>query len=1430
MTWRGVWNVPSARARAPPETTLAEPFTLFEVSWEVCNKVGGIHTVLSTKAKTLVERMGDDYVAIGPWLLSEQAGPKVFEEEACFDDFCESCRRMGVPVRVGRWLIPGRPRAILVEFSGLFAKKDGILSGLWERFHVDSLFGGWDYVEPVLFGHAAGMVIQKWWQERLAPQRGEAVAQFHEWMTGSGLLYLNEQVPAIGTVFTTHATMLGRSIASRGLQPVEGLEGRTPEEAAKQVDIVAKHSMEGVCARDADVFTTVSQITADEAEVFHRRKAEPLLPNGIDLEVVDEMCGGVTREEAEQRLRDVATRFTGEDCSRAALLGISGRYEFHNKGIDLLLESLGQLQQKPGAPIVCLVLVPAGNSGLRREVSDRMRMPTDLIEGPIGISTHNLFEPDSDPVQRACARLGLSNKPGSRVKVVQIPVYLNRADGLLNIPYEAALRAMSLSCFPSFYEPWGYTPEESLAVGVPTLTTDCAGFGRWASDNGLGSKDGVYVLPRIGVPFEEAVDKLAHVLDEHFARPRDRERQAEICRATARRTAWTDLIACYDQAFHRALVAARDRNSKAGIPAFRPRLIEPTAVQPPSERPRLSTFDVAATLPSELKALERIAHNYWWSWNADAAALFERLSPRKWSASGHNPLVLLRQAFGEDLDERAADAKYLEELAQVARRFDDYVRERHQHQPLPGVDEPSWKHPIAYFCAEFAIHESLPIYSGGLGVLAGDHLKSASDLNLPLIGIGLFYRKGYFRQRLGPAGEQLAQEADNDPAQQPLELVRDDNGDALEIKLQFPSSELVLRAWKAQIGRVPLYLLDSDVPANRLEDRSISHQLYGGDHEGRLRQEIVLGRGGARLLERLGIEPSALHLNEGHAAFAPLERAARLAHTRGLTFEEARALVKATTVFTTHTPVPAGHDRFSEDLLRRYFSDAPTSLGMPWERFLALGQSDDDRGAFNMTYLALHFASFANGVSQLHRDVSRRLLQPYWPKLLELELPIDGITNGIHLPTWTAPELAAALGAQHRPVNSGDFRERAEQLAPQELWRLRARARARLIETARSRLRGSFVERNDSPTVLAKMLAGLDGDPLIIGFARRFAPYKRAQLLFRDPDRLARLLARTDRPIRFFFAGKAHPADRIGQDILRKVVEYSRSEAFAGKVFFFENYDVDLARALVQGVDVWLNNPIRTQEASGTSGMKVAANGGLNLSIADGWWIEAADGVNGWTLAEGRIFGPQELQDEHDSTVLYRLLEEEIAPLYYERDAAGVPQRWLTRVKRSLATIPTMFNTDRMVAEYRERAYRPLSEAWFALSGRDNLGARELAARHARLRKGFADLRVLGSKVAGIDGAKVGDGLEVQVDVDLGALAPEDVQVELVYGHVRNGSSGFHNLGVIPLGPVSRGGRVWSFVGVQRLQRSGSYSYGVRLRARVDGHLDAALRDLVIWA
>lgn len=1408
------------------------PYTLFEISWEVCNKVGGIHTVVSTKAKTLVERFGDEYIAIGPWILSSTPSSDLFEEEAGFATFSEGCRALGVPVRVGRWKIPGRPRTILIEFSSLFAKTDAILSGLWEGYKVDSISGGWDYVEPVLFGHAAGIVIEKWWQEHNATKRRAAVAQFHEWMTGSGMLYLRDKLAEIGTVFTTHATILGRSISAGGLSPKDGLAGRSPEEAAEQHGIRSKHSIEAVCARAADVFTTVSEITADEAELYFQRRASPLLPNGIDLSVIDEMAGKTSRAEAEARLRDIAHRFLGESTEGAALFAISGRYEFHNKGIDILLDALAVMSSRAGRKVVLFVLVPAGNSGLRSEVLERLRAPLAPTSPPIGISTHNLFDFEQDPVHRHCAHLALRNEIGSRVKIVQIPVYLHVRDGLLDLPYEAVLRAMDLTSFPSFYEPWGYTPEESLAVGVPTVTTDCAGFGRWAREAGLGPEEGVFVLARVSVEHKEATERLARILEGFLAEEHDRDELSDTCRKTALMTAWSDLVLRYYEAFERALAEARERAKKSVPGAFRPKLAVEVVPTPQGQRPRLSRFEVAATMPQELKGLERLARNYWWSWDPEATGLLRELFPKKWDACHHNATSFLRDVYPEDLAARAADPDYVQRLRRVLQRFDAYLSADGARIELEGGGAITKQHPVAYFCAEFGIHESLSIYSGGLGILAGDHLKSASDSGLPLVAVGLFYRMGYFKQSLTASGDQISAEVENDPRNLPLELVLDEQEKPLEIALQLPSSNLILRTWRVRVGRVTLYLLDSNVAENRPEDREITRQLYGGDQEVRLRQEIVLGRGGARLLARLSIEPSVFHINEGHAAFLALERVGRLVREQGLTFDEAREFVRATTVFTTHTPIPAGHDRFGEDLIRRYFSDAPSWVGVPWERFYALGQGEDDKGAFNMTYLALNFAGFANGVSKLHGQVSKRLLHPFWPKLLEGEVPVNTITNGVHLPTWTDPELRELMGVRERSVQGADFARAAPGLDDRALWSARQRSKKRMIDHLAARLEECFIERHDSPAVLHRMLDGFEPDCLWMGFGRRFAPYKRAHLLFRDPARLATILSLPGRPLRIVFAGKAHPHDRLGQDILKKVALATRSEPLIGKVFFVEDYDIELARSIVQGVDVWLNNPARPLEASGTSGMKVAVNGGLNLSVLDGWWPEAFDErkPNGWAIGSTRVHPNAELQDELDGESLYHLLEEEILPLYYQRDDSGLPRAWLERVKHSLASIPPQFDTERMLAEYRSRAYAPLAANSFRLSADRSARAKALSQRHARIRKGFADVKILGAHMADLTGLQVGDLVDVRVDVDLGLLTSEDVSIELVMGHT-NGPGDLHNRIVVALDPTGAPKEsVYGFEGSHRMERSGSFAYGIRVSARASSDLELALKDLVLWA
>ena len=635
--------------------------TLFEVSWEIANKIGGIHTVLSTKAKAMVAEKGDNYICVGPWLMFDEQGGQPFDDEPGFDPLIQACRELGVPIRVGRWRIPGSPRTILVEFSGLYERKDQVLAELWERYQVDSLFGSWDYLEPLMFGHACGIVIEQYWQEFVAPYHHDAVAQFHEWLSAAGALYLKHHRPSIGTVFTTHSTTLGRYLSATGQSPTQGLAGQSPEELAEAFGIRSQHSLEGCAARAADVFTTVSEVTAQEAELFHYRKASPILPNGIDLEVLDEMAGDVGREETRRRVLDLASRFHGEDLSDAAIVTISGRYEFHNKGLDVFLDALAELEERGERKILGLLMVPAGNSGLRQEVGKRLRMPMEEVTGSLGVSTHNLFEGSGDAILSYCQRVGLHNDEGSKVKVLQVPVYLTGKDGLLNVPHEAVLRASDLTVFPSFYEPWGYTPQESLALGVPTITSDFAGFGRFCSSAGIGHEQGVDVLERTQLPYEEIGTSVAQLVERRLAELEKKGDLIEICRETAKRTGWGDLIQNYHEAWDIASGASRERKDDDVRPVPRQR---PLPVRPRREanRPRLFQFDVAARVPRELDGLIKLASNYWWCWDDEATALFEEVSPQRWAICRSNPIRFLQEVYPSDLEQKAQDKDFVARL------------------------------------------------------------------------------------------------------------------------------------------------------------------------------------------------------------------------------------------------------------------------------------------------------------------------------------------------------------------------------------------------------------------------------------------------------------------------------------------------------------------------------------------------------------------------------------------------------------------------------------------------------------------------------------------------------------------------------------------------------------------------------------------------
>ncbi len=856
----------------------------------------------------------------------------------------------------------------------------------------------------------------------------------------------------------------------------------------------------------------------------------------------------------------------------------------------------------------------------------------------------------------------------------------------------------------------------------------------------------------------------------------------------------------------------------------------------------IRTFTVVPALPPALEPLREVAMNLRWAWDHDSIELFRRLDPELWITSRRNPVRLLSRLDQERLEEAAADEDVLAHLQQVRDSLTEYVTSDDTwYRRVHGeVDDH-----IAYFSAEFGITDCVRIFAGGLGMLAGDHLKSASDLGLPLVGVGLLYQQGYFAQRLNEAGWQQEHPASNDFDQLPLVLEVDEEGEPLTVELGFPDGAVVAQIWRAQVGRVPLYLLDTNVPANGPEQRGITERLYGGGEEMRMRQEVLLGIGGYRALRLIGEEPAVYHMNEGHSAFLALEHIRTLMETHDVDFEEARAAAAPQLVFTTHTPVEAGHDYFGPDLLGRYFGMYAKSLDIDWDEFVGLGRQDpgDEAERFCMTVLALRLSARANGVSRLHGAVSRAMWSGLWPGLPAHEVPIGHVTNGIHLPSWLAADSARtyddALGSDWRadPVRP-DVWQRVDEVDDDALWRLHSDRRRELVEFVRWRLRLQLEQRGAPAHEVAAAEEALDPDALTIGFARRFATYKRATLFASDRERLAGLFADADRPVQMIVAGKAHPRDDAGKELIRQVVELSRQEPFEGRLVFVEDYGMSLARRLVAGCDVWLNTPIRPREASGTSGMKAAANGVLNLSTLDGWWDEAWSDLGrgkapfGWAIGRGEERLDGDWRDRYEARALYDLLEHDVVPSFYDRDPHGLPRSWIARMKASIGDLTPVFNTHRMVAEYVDEHYRPAVDESRRLHADGLAGAGAVAAWRRRVRAAWGEVRCAADGQGPGPGGevRVGDELRPRATVQLGALDPDDVAVELFVGAI--GPDGEIEDGrAVPMEHVRADGdsHVYEATSVQP-SRSGRYGYTVRVRAAHPDLPDRPVPDCVTWA
>jgi starch phosphorylase len=785
----------------------------------------------------------------------------------------------------------------------------------------------------------------------------------------------------------------------------------------------------------------------------------------------------------------------------------------------------------------------------------------------------------------------------------------------------------------------------------------------------------------------------------------------------------------------------------------------------------IQTFQVFPFIPKPLAFLETLARNVWWVWQRDAFELFRRINPGLWRDCDGNPIIFLTRVPQKRLEELARDHGFLAHM--------DRVREAFTHQilqpplPPPREGEAEAQQTIAYFSMEFGLHESIPLYSGGLGILAGDHLKAASDLQLPIVGVGLFYRQGYFRQFLTDDGWQQEAYPETDMFALPIDRLRGSEGKEIMVSVIGPEGPIHATAWQIQVGRIPLYLLDTNIKENAPDMREITARLYSGGTNRRLTQELVLGIGGMRLLAAIGCRPQVVHMNEGHSAFASLERLRHLVVEEQLELDTALEIVPRTTIFTTHTPVAAGHDDFAIEALRPCLKEFEEALGIDARTIVSWGQPMGLRGPaeapLSMFILGKRMAVDCNGVSKLHGAVARRMWQHLWPGVAEDEVPITYVTNGVHIPSWISPDTILLferyIGPDwHAALQREESLDRIDEIYDEELWHAHELNRARLIRTCRRRMVEQYSRRNAPIAVMKEVASVLDQDILTIAFARRFATYKRATLLLQDPERLESMINSADRPVQFIFAGKSHPQDNEGKEFIRRLVAFGRRHNVRHRFVFLEDYDIHIGRRLVQGADVWLNTPRRPLEACGTSGMKAAVNGVLNVSVMDGWWCEGyAEGV-GWKIGNGDEFEDYEYQDRIEAQALYNVLENEVIPCFYEQESGGLPLRWLQMMKRSMQIAASGFSAQRMVREYDARFYRPAQERFRSLCANQGEEATRLSRVNRRMQKLWGGVMIDFPVLQNEESLRVGDELQVTVMINLGELKPEEIEVEMCYG------------------------------------------------------------------
>lgn len=837
----------------------------------------------------------------------------------------------------------------------------------------------------------------------------------------------------------------------------------------------------------------------------------------------------------------------------------------------------------------------------------------------------------------------------------------------------------------------------------------------------------------------------------------------------------------------------------------------------------LGTLRVLPKLPKALSGLEDLAYNIWWAWNPYARHLFRTIDEETWIASEGNPVRFMSNIHQDTLEKAAKSKSVLKLYNEVMDQLNEYMANKDSWYKKNHKKRTDKKELFAYFSAEFGLHECLPIYSGGLGVLAGDHLKSASDIGIPFVAVGLLYRQGYFIQRINSDGQQVAEFPQYSWSNLPVRPALDNKGNEVTVTVELPGRTLYAKVWKVQVGRISLYLMDTDIQENSPQDRGLTARLYGGGEEMRIQQEILLGIGGVRALRALGQEPTVFHMNEGHSVFLALERLREYIHEHSLSFDQALEVVRATTLFTTHTPVPAGNDAFPPNMMETYFRSYWESLGISRARFMSMGlDTAQEGGRFSLTILALNLAAMTNGVSELHGIVSRSMWQHVWADVPFNENPIDHITNGIHTRTWLSLDMQLLFDKYfdkdwREKITEPETWKKIYDVPDEELWEAICKLKSDMIHFISTTLQKQHERFGESPETVAKYSAVFNKEALTIGFARRFATYKRAVLIFKNKERLAKILNNPERPIQIAFSGKAHPADKPGQEFIRQIKQISEEEQFRGKIVILENYDMNVGRRLTHGVDMWLNNPRRPLEASGTSGMKVPLNGGLNFSILDGWWAEAYrdNPQSGFSIGDPtKQYENHDLQDDADVESIYYMLENIIAPLYFDRDKKGIPREWLKRVRESMITVAPQYSTNRMVQDYTNKFYINGDDRHTLLAGDRFERAKRNSEWKQKMKGAWPNIRIHartadnGHKPSTI---RVSDKVDIIAEVSLGPIKPDDVQVEIYVAQL-NTSAEEINSGVISMRPEGQNeSGEYVYRGSLLESDSGEYGYTVRV-------------------